>query len=238
MAKFIVADLDGTLIKEPDMSLKQEFIEKIRKLTDCSNVFAVNSGRPYGYLKEYFEPIFSRTVFICNEGCQIMYKNCLIYKKTLPQKVVKEMCSGLDFEKFSPYGTLRETNQKLGPDILKMPALFGEDIFKLIFIKKSPECSDIARLKGKAEALGLRVCYEDNTYLEFCLKEANKGVATEFFKNKFSLRGEVIAFGDDERDFSMFDIATKAFLCKGKGNLSYPGAKLIDSAQDYIINEI
>ena len=238
MAMFIVADLDGTLIKEPDSSLKPKFIEKIKKLTDCSNIFAVNSGRPYEYLKKYFEPILNRTVFICNEGTQIMYKNCLIYKKTLSVGTIKELCSGLDFEKFSPYGALRETNQKLDENILKLPALFGEDVFKLVFIKKSPNPQDTQRLKEKAEALGLRTCYEDDTYLEFCLKEANKGVATQFFKNKFSFSGELIAFGDDERDFSMFDIADKSFLCKGKENVFYSGAKLIESAQDYIINEI
>lgn len=238
MSKLIVTDLDGTLIKSSEETLSVEFVNKIIKFTDCGNIFAVNSGRPYGHLKKYLEPLLGRTVFICNDGAQIMYKNCLLHKSTISNKIVLELCKGVDFEKLLPVAYLREKNIIITHEVLRLPAFFGQDILKIVFTKKSPLKEDLLYLKTAAESLGLRVCYEDGDYLEFCLKEANKGFAIEVLKKKFSSLNDIIAFGDSESDFSMFKMADKVFLCQGKKGVTYPGAKIINSAQEYIIKEL
>ena len=237
MLQLILTDFDGTLFPKDREELSKEFVQKIINLTDKGVYFAVNSGRPYGVLKKLLAPLINRTVFICNDGAQIMYKNCLLYKNPVCAIAANEICHKANLNTLKPFVALRERNMPITEDIMAKKRLFGEEIYKLVFVKKSPLSEDVAELKQIALSKGLRICFEDNEYLEFCNKTSDKGVATDFIKSKFGITGEVIAFGDTKGDFPMFERADKVFVPSSAKDFSFVGAKTVADVQQFIINE-
>lgn len=237
MLQLILTDFDGTLFPKEKEELSKEFIQKIINLTDKGVYFSVNSGRPYGTLKKLLAPLINRTVFICNDGAQIMYKNCLLYKNPVCAIKANEICHRANLNALKPFAALRERNMPITEDIMAKKRLFGEEIYKLIFVKNNPLSEDIAELKQIALEKGLRICYEDAEYLEFCNKNADKGVATDFLKQKFSITGEVVAFGDTKGDFPMFERANRVFVPSTAKDFSFIGAKTVGDVQQFIINE-
>ncbi|MBQ7107986.1 MAG: HAD family phosphatase [Clostridia bacterium] len=237
MLQLILTDFDGTLFPKEREELSKEFIQKIINLTDKGVYFSVNSGRPYGVLKKLLAPLLNRTVFICNDGAQIMYKNCLLYKNPVCAIAANEICHKANTETLMPFAALREKNMPITEDIMTQKRLFGEEIYKLVFVKKNPLKEDVEQLKNLALSKGLRVCFEDSEYLEFCNKSSNKGVATDFLKTKFSITGEVVAFGDTAGDFPMFERANKVYIPASAKDFSFTGAKTVADVQQFIVDE-
>lgn len=236
MPKLILTDFDGTLFPKGKEELSKEFIQKIINLTDKGVYFAVNSGRPYGALKKLLAPLINRTIFICNDGSQIMYKNCILYKNPICAIKVNEICHKANLNTLKPFAALREKNMPITEDVMSKKRLFGEEIFKLIFVKNNPLTEDVNEVKALAEQRGFRICYEDAEYLEFCKKSSDKGSATEFLKRKFGIEGETVAFGDTEGDYAMFEKADKVYI-PSTAKISYNGGKIIDDVQNFIVSE-
>lgn len=238
MLRMILSDFDGTLFPKKDGKLDEEFIIKIKKLTDCGLIFAVNSGRPYHTLRQMLKPIENRTVFICNDGAQIMYKNCLLLKQTVSKESASSLGSlALDLG-CTPFAALKEKTLPITQNILLQKGLFNQDIFKLIIIKNKIDTAALSSLKEMATSLGLRPCYEDGTYIEFCNKDANKGNATAYIKMRFGIKNGVAAFGDGDNDLPMFEQADLVFLIKSDNNICYPDAKVIENMQEYVAKEL
>lgn len=238
MLQLILTDFDGTLFPKDKEELSKEFIQKIINLTDKGVYFSVNSGRPYGTLKKLLAPLINRTVFICNDGAQIMYKNCLLYKNPVCAIKANEICHKANINTLKPFAAFRERNMPITEDIMAKKRLFGEEIYKLIFVKNNPLSEDVAELKRIADQKELRICYEDSEYLEFCNKSSDKGVATDFLKQKFGITGEVIAFGDTKGDFPMFERADRVFIPSSAKDFSFVGAKTVDDVQQFVISEL
>lgn len=235
MLQLILTDFDGTLFPKSGGELAPPFIQKIKNLTDRGCMFAVNSGRPYSVLKDMLRPILSRTVFVCNDGTQIMYKNCLLYKKPVDAGAAAAICSAAAERGLTPFAALRERTLPVNADLLSAKGLFGEEIYKLVLIKNNASEVALSILRRLATDRGLRVCFEDDLYLEFCNRSADKGVATAFLKQKFGITGQTAAFGDTEGDFPMFREVDQVYLMREAKGLCYPGATVIDSMQDYVI---
>ncbi len=236
MPKLILTDFDGTLFPKEKQELSAEFVQKIISLTDKGVYFAVNSGRPYATLKKLLAPLLNRTIFICNDGSQIMYKNCLLYKNSICAIKVNEICHKANINTLKPFAALRERNMPITEDIMAKKRLFGEDIYKLIFVKNNPLTHEVKEVKALATEKGFRICYEDAEYLEFCAKSSDKGVATEFLKEKFGIKGDIVAFGDTEGDYAMFEKANEVYI-PSTAKITYPGGKTVSDVQNFIIGE-
>ncbi len=234
MVSMILTDFDGTLFPKNGGKLESGFIEKIKKLTDCGTIFAVNSGRPYGVLKAMLKEIENRTVFICNDGSQIMYKNCLLYKCTVETNTARKIFEFAAEKGFSVFASLRENSLPVTEDVMSNKGLFNEDIYKIVLIKNGVSDMNMRLMAKKAEESGLRVCFEDDTYMELCNKNADKGKATKYIKKKFSINENVVSFGDGENDIVMFDESNRVYVMEYSNGLFYPGAMVIENMQKYI----
>lgn len=233
-----MTDFDGTLFPKVGGELSEAFIRKIINLTDRGCLFSVNSGRPYCVLKDMLRPLANRTIFICNDGTQIMYKNCLLYKSPILTSSAEKIYTAALSMELTPFAALRERTLPVNNDILSQKNLFGEDIYKIVIIKNNSTTENISKLKQMAIANGLRICFEDNMYLEFCINTANKGTATAFIKRKFGITSGIYAFGDTEADFEMFKEADNCFLMADATHLCYSGSKTITSMQNYVIENL
>ena len=82
MYRLIVSDYDGTLnINETPLS--NQFFIKLNNLSNRGSIFTFASGRPYNQLKKLFFKVAGNIAFVSDDGAQVMYRNCLLYKKTV-----------------------------------------------------------------------------------------------------------------------------------------------------------
>jgi HAD superfamily hydrolase (TIGR01484 family) len=108
--RLIVSDYDGTL-KQSEAPLSQEFFTKVNMLSSRGGIFAVASGRPYNQLKKLLFQISNSIVFISDDGAQMMYKNCVLYKKTVELDDARTICRQAINAGFTAICALREENR-------------------------------------------------------------------------------------------------------------------------------
>ncbi len=236
MFRLIVSDYDGTLnINEKPLS--NQFFIKLNNLSNRGSIFALASGRPYNMLKKLFFKVANSIVFIADDGAQVMYRNCLLYKKTVDIKDAKAICNQAINNGFVAICALREENKSVKKEQLSLPFFLNTDVFKIIIIKDGKNAQAI---KDFANNLNVRVCYEDETYLEFCHKDANKGEAVKKLMEKFSVNGsQTIVFGDGINDIPMLKLTKNRFFPENADQSVLDlGGTVIESAEQYILKEI
>ncbi len=233
MYRLIVSDYDNTLVTE-NKSLSQQFYQKLNMLAMRGCVFCIASGRPYNQLKKLMFQASQNMVFISDDGAQMMYKNCVLYKKTVELNDAKALCKMALSENFTAICALREENRKVTAEILNLPFFFSSDIFKIIIVKDG---KDAQKLKTFAETLKLRVCFEDNEYIEFCHKDASKGEAVKKLMQKFLVNeSQMIVFGDNINDISMLSLTKNRFFSKNaKQEVIDLQGQIVDDVEKYII---
>ena len=90
MIKFIVCDMDGTLLDE-EGHLNHEFFSIFEELEKKDIKFAVASGRQYYQLYNMFEPISDKIVYIAENGTLIVYKGEEVYSNAIAKSLVIDL---------------------------------------------------------------------------------------------------------------------------------------------------
>lgn len=233
MYSLIATDYDGTLVKDGKTPTSQ-FWQKLNMLSMRGVTFVLSSGRPYNQLKKLFYQAFSSTVFISSDGAQAMYRNCLLYKLPVEKADAKELCRAALSENMTPIAALREENRRVTAEMLDLPFVLSGDIFKIIVVKNNADASKLIEI---AQERNMRVCFQDETYVEFCNKDANKGTALKKIAEKFSVKKEqIIVFGDGINDLPMFEIAGKSVAPENANETVKQRAdEITGSVEKYII---
>ena len=234
MYRLIVSDYDGTLnINEQPLS--NQFFIKLNNLSNRGSIFTLASGRPYNQLKKLFFNVANSIVFVADDGAQVMYRNCLLYKKTVDVQDAKSISKIALENGFVAICALREENKSVKKEQLELPFFLSSDIFKIIIIKDG---KDASLIKEFAKNLNVRVCYEDDTYLEFCHKDANKGEAIKKIMEKFSVNEtQTIVFGDGLNDISMLKTTKNRYFPENAHQSVLDlGGTVINSVEDFILD--
>lgn len=233
MVRLIVTDYDGTLVPAGH-ELSSRFYTKLHTMALRGVIFAVASGRPYNQLKKLLYPIAQDAVFISDDGAQMMYHNCVLYKKPIETAKAKAMAAFALAEGMTPIVALREENRSVTPEKLALPFFFSSDVFKLILVKNG---KDTASAVAKAKEMGLRVCFEDETYLELCHESANKGEALKVLMQKFSVPGtQTVVCGDGENDLPMLALGGRRVVPEqADPAVRSMATDMVPSVEDFLI---
>ncbi len=233
MYRLIVSDYDGTLNVEGKI-LSQSFFTKLNMHSSRGGIFCIASGRPYNQLKKLLFQASGSIVFISDDGAQMMYKNCVLYKKPVELKDAKAMCQRALDDEFTVICALREENRSVKREQLQLPFFLSSDIFKIIVVKDGKNADGLREL---ASTLDLRVCYEDKEYIEFCHKDANKGEAVKKLMQKFSVSGDqMLVLGDNVNDISMLSLTkNRVFPENAKQEVLDLGGTVVEDIEKYII---
>lgn len=87
MIRFIVCDMDGTLLDD-EGHLNHEFFSIFKELEKKDIKFAVASGRQYYKLYKQFESISDNIVYIAENGTLVVYKGEEIYSAVIDKSIV------------------------------------------------------------------------------------------------------------------------------------------------------
>ncbi|MET4694672.1 Cof-type HAD-IIB family hydrolase [Endozoicomonas lisbonensis] len=88
--KFIATDMDGTLLNEQGL-LDSAFFDLHQQLEQRGIIFAAASGRQYYSLRETFEPIRDRMIFIAENGTLVMQQDKELYSCTMEKAAINQI---------------------------------------------------------------------------------------------------------------------------------------------------
>ena len=83
MVKLIVSDVDGTILRRGEASVRPAVLDAIRRLSDAGVTVCVSSGRGYGSLKTLFAPVADRLYFACHYGALYLKGDRVLYHHPL-----------------------------------------------------------------------------------------------------------------------------------------------------------
>ena len=187
--KLLVSDFDGTFFLEGvEKDLKA--IEDWRKV---GNLFVIATGRSYYDYKIKEQKYKIPTDFIIlNHGATILYKDEIIYNKTIDDNIVKEITKIKVKEVYCCRFKESRTsinNKDITKIVLKFDNEKETEIIKNKLMKKYNNDLNVYLLSNKKT-------------LEIVSKNANKYFAIEFLKKKINFQ-EIIVIGNGKTDVEM-----------------------------------
>ena len=192
MLRMVCLDVDGTLLPKGETALSPEAVETLRRLTDKGVTVVIASGRPYDQLKQLFEGLIYRLVFICLDGAVTFHKGCVLHKRPLPKK---EALAFLTCHTATVNGRDRVYRENF--------AAVGEPFLQI----------ELPTGNFTETDYWYRIAYQDATVTELVAPCAHKGNALRTVMEKFGITAdEVAAFGDGENDLPMFEAVSHPFV--------------------------
>lgn len=229
MIKLIATDLDGTLL-DSKKQLPPEIFSLATRLKERGVLFVPASGRQYASLKQLFSPVANDTVFLCENGALVKYKEKTLSVTPVEEKLIRP---ALDAVRSTPFvypllccenNAYYENDETPFADMVHRfyPKCLKVDDLNAV-IGKEPVCKisvfdDLGSANNSAKILPQKI-----PYLKFMLSgfewcdlssfKANKGAAIKFIREYFALKKEeCVAFGDHMNDFEMLSECGTAYV--------------------------
>lgn len=229
MIKLIASDVDGTLIRKGMLHVDPRLFDIIRELKKHNILFVAASGRPYNNLVQVFEPVKDEIAYISESGPIGMYKGEMFYDKPLDRPTVISMVEDirsraggnvlfsqvdstyLETEPGSPYHDYMENtllyNSLIVPDVLAL----GKPCYKVASCNLSGNYEDSIYYKEKYGD-SYTVVTSGDYWVDMIPKNVDKGTCLQALLEKLGIApDECIAFGDQENDMAMLELAGTSY---------------------------
>jgi Cof subfamily protein (haloacid dehalogenase superfamily) len=231
MMKMIVADMDGTLLKN-DLSVSERTLQAIRRIRDRGIRFAVATGRPDQLMKEYVDLLGLTEPIILYNGTVIghPFQDERLFERVFDKDAIRPVLERLEADGSvymvytkdcilsKPNDRVRffqARNERLEErlrSVFKVPSsideiLMDHAVHKILVIEK-----DFAKFQalqawfdGKRE---FSVAVSQKSFLDINPPSTSKGEALRMLARHYGIDPlDVVAFGDQENDVSMFEAA-------------------------------
>ena len=219
--KLIAVDLDGTLLND-----KQEVSTKTKEALQRASKMGIKivpcSGRPFPGIKEYLDELdlkdpnqyvvaFNGALVLNSEGRPIVeelldYNDFIFF-----EKIAQQLKANFHIEVRDKFITIDHfINYYLSREswLTRMPIKEDIKFTKAMFSGSAAEMRKIYRKLPKEVIEKYNVSTSDETLIEINSKKASKGNALRELAKKLNIKkDEVMIFGDQKNDISMFDIA-------------------------------
>lgn len=230
MIRMVVSDLDGTMLMRDEVEIKQETLEMITRLRRANKKFAVASGRSYSALKRLFSHHLHQMYFISENGALIQYQGKTIYKKEIPRKSVTQALQQLETMNCewvaagvhtiytrSCFRGIAEIYQRYQVPVMKVRTFreIPEQVIRIsVLLQSKEEQLEVRKIVTDPDA-GVRLSYEDDTWVDILHEEVHKGKALEWLLERLTLSPNQIAvFGDNTNDIEMMQITPNSYAMK------------------------
>lgn len=222
--KIIVTDLDGTLLtKDKKVSkLNCEVLNKVHREKGVELVIA--SGRDIYSIKE-ITGCLSVDYHICFNGAKVYKHGEVIYNRAMPEKICEDILKkgmefGLEFSATAgkeihytrmdnEYTRLSEGKESLiFINIKSKEQIVGKKFEKMVFVGEHENFLKLRSYVEKNYSDDVNLFASGDDVIDIVSKECNKGNALKIVAQDLGIENkEIIAFGDNENDLSMLEIA-------------------------------
>ena len=230
MIKLIVSDVDGTILRRGEETVREAVFDAIRALTDKGIAFCLSSGRGYGSLRSLFAPVADRVYFACHYGAVYLKDGRVLYHRPIKAE---------DITRFVRADAYRDKNVMLcGADRTYLlhcaPAfqdmLISQGVGELCRVSSATEIKEpiykLGAYCNKRQPVAmpmpsgeLRVAYEGDGWIEYVPRYANKGTAlTDLQMRLFAGKYDTLAIGNDHHDIDLMRNAKYTVCMKGSSD--------------------
>ncbi len=250
----IASDFDGTILKDGAWEAPKEFFEVINEAMRKGYRFVAASGRQYPNMYAMLRDLEQEIVYICENGCLVMYQGEVIHKETIDELLAKELLADLQAQ--GGDSEITYSGQETCYMVPNNPA-FAEVMEKTVHyhvtivedfgeIKEAPLKLAICFPKGIPEKTKawfiekygdrLQIVDAGNNFLDFNPLGSGKGAALKMVAERFGFElEECMAFGDSENDMSMLRIAGASFAMEhAREHVKAVARYTCDSVEDVV----
>lgn len=245
--KIIALDLDGTLLNA-DSQLSDYTISTIKKVKDAGHTVLIATGRPYRMAVHYYNQLELDTPMINFNGSLIhkpgqswqWEKNILIDKQYLLDFLREEERFEADFiagEYKNKFFITQNNLDKIDPALMGVEQITPETLIKPELITSDPHSILMQTRASDKYALAKEMTayfndeLEINTWggplniLETCAKGVNKATALTYVLDLFQASPQdLVAFGDEQNDIEMLQLAGTGYAMKNCSQTLLPYA--------------
>ena len=241
----ICSDWDGTL-HTPSGMLESD-IKSIRYFQDNGGLFTVCSGRPYAYLREYWNDFAPNTYVPTLNGAVIVEPNSgrTIYRGYLDERApeIIEAIISLDIPLAFISVHYEDCGVPVCVDVKNMndfrAKARGRKLYKIVFV--APDVETITELKAAIKGIdlsGYMAVSSWSTSLEILSEDSAKGAAIRRIRELTGAK-TVIAVGDYENDIDMLRAADISYaVANAHDSVKAVATRCTVSVQDGAISHI
>ncbi|MBZ4682658.1 MAG: hypothetical protein PWP46_336 [Fusobacteriaceae bacterium] len=216
--KLIVCDLDGTLLNS-NHEISDFNIEILKKLKEKNIEIILASGRSYEAMLPTIKKLELNNEVISYNGAAIYKNNNLIYQKTLPKNIAKELIQiGKEkdiyfhafhnfkwhIEKFTNEAKEYKERSGLQEYYIDFSTLENPNFLKLMYISSKENIDNLELFLKEKYKDKIYLGRSNDNFLEVMHKDVSKANALkEILKNRDFSNENIMAFGDGFNDYEM-----------------------------------
>ena len=226
MIKLIVTDIDGTLIPEDTHCLDDRYVSVMKNLIKKDIKIMVASGRRFNGIINLFFPLKDELIFTTMNGGYICTNKEKISSTIIDTENVLKIINwakkivGMEIILFGEDCNYIDNKEKEFVDFFdkryKGHLKLVDNLFELNFDEIKPIkislCSktldmqkELVKLKNEFEN-SLNICMSGTDWIDVMNISVSKGNAIKKIKEMYNISSnEIICFGDQENDLSMFE---------------------------------
>ncbi|MGI6229878.1 MAG: HAD family hydrolase [Tractidigestivibacter sp.] len=235
MIKLVASDMDGTLLDE-NSELPEETFDLIHQMHEQGIVFVASSGRRYGTLRWFFEPVADEMDYVGSLGCQVYAEGKLLDREVFSTLAIQKLfrtCSAFDclhlvlydqehtylLDDLSHY--VRELDKDL-PNAQRMydPPSPGISIIKAaVCYDRASDIMDMVYVLERELGEWFTFMPSGSKWIDVTPRGVNKATGVAQLMRYYGITpDEVIAFGDSMNDYSILRFVGHPYVM---GNARY-----------------
>lgn len=233
--RFVVCDVDGTLLQKGESVVDDNIIEEIRRLVKEGVHFCVASGRSYAELEKLFSKVKDLIYFVCLDGAVAIKDENIIFGKPLKVSDLKKISDNWNFKNeisLVLYG--RKNNYHIGKNdgfLSYLIDAFNENVSEVLSLSDIKEdiykvslygetSSDMERMKNYiTNNRLLKEIYDDGMWHDYIGTSTDKKEAVSYLQKLNNIKYEETAvFGDNVNDMGLLRCGLFSFAMKNGSN--------------------
>lgn len=222
MIRFVVSDVDGTLLQDENTEVSERILEQIPELKEKGILFGVASGRNYDELKKLFVPVKNDILYITNNGAVVIFDDEVVFKSIVERRlaldIIKDACSQEECNVFvtgemSSYITKKDMafsnmmKNRYKYDCIEVEEFYKirEDITKISVHVKGGVTQEMVDYFYKKWGDKAQITISGQEWIDFMALYVNKGNAVAMIQRLYDISIEdTMTFGDNYNDIEMF----------------------------------
>lgn len=222
MIRFVVSDVDGTLLQDGNTEVSERILEQIPELKEKGVLFGVASGRNYDELKKLFLPVKNDILYITNNGAVVIFDEDVVFKSVIERRLALDIikdagsqkgCNVLVTGEKASYITKKDVGfcslmkNQWKYDCIEVEELYKvrEDITKITVHVKDGVTQELVDYLYKKWGDKVQLTISGPEWIDFMALYVNKGSALAMVQHLYEISIEdTMTFGDNYNDIEMF----------------------------------
>lgn len=256
MIRFIVSDVDGTLLQEGSNRVSERIMEMIPELKEKGILFGVASGRNYDELKNLFAPVKNDILYITNNGAVVIFDEEIVCKSIIERRLALDIikdansqrgCNVLVTGEKASYITKKDfifnnfVKKEMGFDSIEVEELYKvrEDMTKISVHQRGGVTEEMLEYFFKKWGNQAQIAVSGPEWIDFTAPYVNKGNAIAMVQRLYEISQEdTMTFGDNYNDIEMFEHSYFSYAMQNAHPEIRKAAKHIAPSVETILEDV